>query len=421
MSGSHIRYKNKQGKLFIPVNMDGGTWKENFITTPKIFALGAILFITLWLIMTMIESEITIAAKIVITAIWIFIAQLVIRYIVFEEKYYYKMYKELQSNEITTPSLFWNIAFIKDTDEGALLTYTDYKIGAIIKFERGTITGQTEDFKQQHYDAVADFYKELLQRKYKFVQLNIMEQSGNDPRIAELEKLLNKSDNKNIRRLMELEIGYIKSITTRSLYDSDYLLVYTNDTSKLDYIIGDITECFYRMLNGAFIGFRVLTTKEIVELVKEEYGVKYFNYVDATLDMYKNNGIIREKPFELVGINFTDKERLAVGEKEINYILKKASDEMNDTLTSTSLSLKDELKKLNEREKKEVDFGGLGVGKKEKKGKSSEEFLSLFEEENQGDTFKEKIDNSDEKIQLEKLKDSGDEEVLIDEDEFIDF
>lgn len=424
MSYNHIKYKNKQGKLFVPINIAGGTSKENFITTPKIATICVILGITAWLIMTFIESSLSFISKTIIMLAWLFVVQLAVRYIVFEEKYYYKMYKELQKNEITSPSLFWDIAFMKDTDEGAILTYNDYKVGIIIKLDRGTITGQTEEFREQHYNTIADFYSELLQKKYKFVQLNIMEQSGNDKRIVELEKLIHKSDNKNIRRLMELEVGYIKSITTHSLYDNDYLLIYSEDTSRTNYIIGDIAECSYKLLDGAYTGFRVLNTKDIIELVKEEYGVKYFNYTDATLDMYKNNSVVREKPFNLVNINFKDKDKVAVSQRALNYILKLASDKLNRADNDTQKSLKDSLVELDKKQDKKVEFNELRY-KKENVKKGSEEFLSLFDgsdiDEKEGNTLIENQGNIEDDFQQETESKLVVEEVVEEEDEIIDF
>ena len=71
----------------------------------------------------------------------------------------------------------------KETEEGAILIYSSSKIGVIFRLERDTITGKEPEFKEYHYDAVSDFYKEIVYRKYKFVQMNVMEQAGNDNRL----------------------------------------------------------------------------------------------------------------------------------------------------------------------------------------------------------------------------------------------
>ena len=60
------------------------------------------------------------------------------------------MYKQLKESEITTPAIFWDIASIKDTIDGAILTYSDAKIGILLRIERDTITGKPPEFKETH-------------------------------------------------------------------------------------------------------------------------------------------------------------------------------------------------------------------------------------------------------------------------------
>ena len=75
-----------------------------------------------------------------------------------------------------------------------------------IRLERDTITGKDKDFRETHFDAISEFYKEMNNRQYQFVQLNIMEQAGNDPRIDTLDELVLKSDNANLAELIEMQV-----------------------------------------------------------------------------------------------------------------------------------------------------------------------------------------------------------------------
>ena len=132
--------------------------------------------------------------------------------------------------------------------------------------------------------------------------MNVMEQAGNDNRLLELDKLINKSDNENIRNLMEKQIGHIKGITRRTLTESEYFLIYTDDLSKVDTIIEDVTDIIYKALDGAYIGYYILNYQNIIEFVKDMYNIKYFDGTEATLTMFRNNGISTKKPFKIKGI-----------------------------------------------------------------------------------------------------------------------
>lgn len=361
MANTSRRQLDSAGNQFMPMNVEGGSWDENFISTKKLVAMGALFFILLFMIMVYADQGTSFGRVAIGICLWLLAAQWVVRYIVFEEKFYYKMYKIMKDHEITTPAIFWDITSIKDSYDGAIMTYSDTKIGILVRLERDTITGKNKDFKETHYDAISDFYRELVQSKYKFVQMNVMQQAGNDPRLDELSKLIHKSDNKNICELMEREIGFIKSISHKTLYESDYILIYTSDLQKVDSIIDDAVECIYKILDGAYIGYRVLTAREIIEFVKEIYGVKYFNYTQATLDMFKLSGTHTGKPFSICEIQYTDGSSQNITNYEINKIYQMTSDVMSGTRRIEDISLQETLKR-KEVKNNGVSFEDLSKG-----------------------------------------------------------
>ena len=272
------------------------------------------------------------------------------------------MYLELKDHEISSPALFWDIASIKDTDDGAIVTYSDARIGIMVKVERDTITGKTKEFRETHYDAISDFYREVATNRYSFVQMNIMEQAGKDPRLTELSKVVYKSDNDNICKLMEMQVGHIKNITRSSLYESDYFLFYTPDLSKVDTIIQDISECIFKLLDGAYISYKVLNSKDIVDFVKEEYGVNYFNSTDASLQMFDRASANVIAPFTVKGILWTDGENQELTSKEINNLRSITSSVIRETKEQKDISLKSTLYRKNTKNKIGVDFSQLSEG-----------------------------------------------------------
>ena len=364
MANTSRRYIDKNGKMFIPMNLEGGSWNEHFVTTPKLVCIAIIVFSAVLLGFYLADKEASLSSYITIYGIWAAVSSFILRFIVFEEKYYYRMYKQLKKYEITTPSVFWDIASVKDTMDGAILTYSDAKVAVLIKLERDTITGKHPDFKETHYDAISDFYKEIVNKRYSFVQLNIMERAGNDPRIDNLDKLLYSSDNANIRKLMELEIGHIKNITHHTLYESEYVLIYTSDTSKMDSIIDDAIDIVYKVLDGAFIGYKILRARDIIEIMKEEYGVRYFNYTEATLNMFEDKGIHIKNPFEITKIVYTDGDVQNVTPEVLSKINSITSDFENYALNFRNKSLKEALNSNRNQNNKVdgVDFDNLSEG-----------------------------------------------------------
>lgn len=325
MANTERRYRDRRGNTFIPMNVDGGSWNENFMTTTKMVALGILAAVLFLLVVWLKDSVASLLSWICVLCLYVFGAQFVLRYVVFEEKYYYAMYKQRKIAEITTPSTFWNIASVKNTSDGAVLVYSDAKVGIVVRLERDTITGKDEEFRERHYDAISDFYRELNTRLYSYVQCDLMDPAGNDPRLPELDKLINKSSNKNLVKLIEMMVGHIRYKTRHTLFETDYILVYTSDMSRTESIITDTIECLFKLMDGAFIGYSILNGNGIIEMIKEQYGVKYFDYSEATLDMFRSNGVSTEPALTISRIEFSNGDSQEIGNVELKKLNNLAS------------------------------------------------------------------------------------------------
>lgn len=354
--------------MLIPMNVDGGGWDDKFINSTKLAILLILMFLDIGVIAWSTQLYIALAGKIVIYLILAFITQWVIRFLIFEEKYYYRMYKKMQQYKTSNPSVFWNIAMMKDTDDGAILVYSDGKVGILVRLERDTITGKQEAFRETHFDAISDFYRELNLKGLSYIQMNIMEVAGKDPRLAVLDKLVVNPDNKNISKLIESEVAYIKKITRATLFESDYVLIYTTDMNRSDTLISDAIDCIYKILEGGFIGYSILTSREILERVKEEYGVKYFDYTEATVNMYKNNGLSIPQAVSISGINYTSGKYQEVDNIGRKRLITLASYVDRGILKEGEWSVETALQgKIRKDKDKKEDLVGLEFIKEDKK------------------------------------------------------
>lgn len=365
-------YIDRNGNMFMPMNVEGGIWNESFFTTTKLMTIGGMILTLLVLIFSLQSDNASWKQYLIVLSVWFIACTYLTRYVIFEEKFYYRMYKELQQHEISTPALFWNIASIKDTDDGAVITYSDARIAVMVKIERDTITGKSKDFKEVHYDAISDFYKEVATNRYCFVQMNLMEKAGKDPRLNELSKIVTKSDNDNICKLMEMQVGHIKNITHASLYESDYFLFYTPDVSKVDSIIQDVSECIFKLLDGAYIGYQILTNKDIVELVKEIYGVNYFNSTEASLMMFDKNVAQNIVPFTVTGVVWDDSYEQEFNNSEKTKARNITSKVVRETLGTKDMALKKTLYRREDKNKIGIDFSAIeNIPKQHKENRKS--------------------------------------------------
>ncbi len=329
MNSKRLRM-NEQGRMFIPMNVEGGGYDENFFSTPKLITVGLLVLVLVILIATLASPENRLSAlgKVLAVLFYLFIASFVVRYVIFEERYYFKMYKKMLANQNPTTAVFWRIAAIRDTVRGGILRYSDGKYGAILKLERDSIIGKNSEFRESHFDALSDFYKEIALRKLAFVQLNMMERADNDSRIPALDTLILNEPNANLRKVLQLELGYIKNRSRETLYETDYILVYTTKLERVDSLISDLQACASILLDGAYSGFEILGQREIIDLHKEIFGIGYFNLSEASINTFNEVGA-KKKAITLKALKLTNGRTVELTKRDtdiINRLLKRVED-----------------------------------------------------------------------------------------------
>lgn len=344
MANSARRRIDNQGRMFIPMNVEGGGYDEKFLDTKKVVWIVSLLMMWIFITLTINSTEyMSKLGKNLLIIGGLVITFYVVRFAIFEERYYYKMYKKMQLYSNPTTDVFWNVASIKDTNRGSILMYSDMRVGVIIKLERDSIIGRDDDFIENHFDAVSDFYRELMLRDLSFVQLNMMEQAGKDPRLPKLDKLVMETENPNVKMLLELELGYIKNLTRATLYETDYILIYSNRLDRIDTIIDDVEDCAYRLLDGAYVGYDVLNSKEIIDLHKEIFGISYFDYSEAAINTFRTVNVSNKPAVELRTINLNNGSRIELTNKDILAIKRLASYVENGSINEENISILDAL------------------------------------------------------------------------------
>ena len=410
MNSKRLRM-NEQGRMFIPMNVEGGGYDENFFSTPKLITVGLLVLVLVILIATLASPENRLSAlgKVLAIVFYLFIASFVVRYVIFEERYYFKMYKKMLANQNPTTAVFWRIAAIRDTARGGILRYSDGKYGAILKLERDSIIGKNSEFRESHFDALSDFYKELALRKLAFVQLNMMERADNDSRIPALDTLILNEPNANLKKVLQLELGYIKNRSRETLYETDYILVYTTKLERVDSLISDIQACASILLDGAYSGFEILGQREIIDLHKEIFGIGYFNLSEASINTFNEVGA-KKKAITLKALKLTNGRTVELTKRDtdiINRLLKRVEDgEVDISDISVLKALGDNRFVSTTAERGSWGLHGLDIdlGEEEQDSDTSEEECGVSE----------KPAESDEKVREEKgRKVSVEEEVKI--------
>lgn len=414
MNSKRLRM-NEQGRMFIPMNVEGGGYDENFFSTPKLITVGLLVLVLVILIATLASPENRLSAfgKVLAVVFYLFIASFVVRYVIFEERYYFKMYKKMLANQNPTTAVFWRIAAIRDTVRGGILRYSDGKYGAILKLERDSIIGKNSEFRESHFDALSDFYKEVALRKLAFVQLNMMERADNDSRIPALDTLILNEPNANLKKVLQLELGYIKNRSRETLYETDYILVYTTKLERVDSLISDIQSCASILLDGAYSGFEILGQREIIDLHKEIFGIGYFNLSEASINTFNEVGA-KKKAITLKALKLTNGRTVELTKRDtdiINRLLKRVEDgEVDISDISVLKALGDNRFVSTTAERGSWGLHGLDIDLGEEE---EEEELDNDTSDEEREVSEKEVENGDKARVEESRKVSIEEEVKI--------
>ena len=405
---SQRRRRDASGRTFMPKNMDIGDRQDSFMSTPKLFMLvGIFLIFVVWFLWAG-TIGLSKFGYMVTGVPVLFIVQLIVRYGIFQEKYYYKIWQRDKQLGNPTASAFWNVASIRTSSLGDVLVFADLKIGCVLELEKDTIIGRASDNQEKHYDAWSEFYKALNLKDYSFVQLNIMEPAGKDVRLQELSDIAVSSPNAGVQMVLEASVGYMKEISRATLNERDYILVYTKKTSKMDTIVEDAIEFGSKLLEGSYAAVKVLSSKEAFNVMRDLWNVNVFNGIEAQMDVYRHAGYKIEEPLKVVTIfkdNFNtqieldkkatdrlkkaskllDNSRISVAEWDIGEILEGKYDAIDlDTVLDVTYSgdVEETVQKVNERNRKIKEYQEKRLEEaKNKKAKSKEKSknpLNLF-------------------------------------------
>lgn len=339
-------YKNSEGKMFRPMNVEGGDYRTKTLTTPKLVALVFILMSSIIIPLYLNSVHSALGIKAVVLVILAIINLQILRYVIFEEKMYYRMYKETKGDAVVSPTKIWGIASIDDTEEGAILNYSDGKIGIVVKLIRGAVVGRGEGFINQHYSYVSDSIRNLVIKRFRFGYMNLMETSESDSRVSALDKLIKTTDNAKLDWLVNTQVGHLKRLAKSVYGESEYFIICTDKFTMKDTIIREALEALDVITNGAYDCVEVLSRREVNNCFKMLNNISYFN--PNEISDSENSTIV---PFIISGVVWSDGTEQKLTKSEQSKIKLYA----NEVMTGTT---KSSLKKLIYRKDSGIELKG---------------------------------------------------------------
>ena len=280
-------YRNERDKIFIPINVEGSSKEttSSFWNTYKTFYSACVFAMLIGVIFFLREAPIHIKLGGIFG--YLFAISFLVRVFIFEEGYYKKVYKRLEQYKEATGGIAWGIVYEDVRENGTVVSFIDGYIGCFVRMVKGSKVGQLDTFETAHRENMAEFYHQLNLKNYRCMYIDTMDTAGSDKRLDELARFIKKERNPNIRELLELSLGYMRNIAESYFIDTDVMLIYTNDGTRVDDIVEDSLELGTLLCGAGYIDRIIMDENDIMNLHKSLLGLRYFNITNAKSDLFE--------------------------------------------------------------------------------------------------------------------------------------
>lgn len=311
--------KNEKDEMFIPLDVEGDSESHTavFMSPQKV---TLIFIMAVMLIPAFIYIQSLRPAKRILDIVLLVILYIIlIKFVIFEELYYKKAYKEVKKNELITSGKLWGIMYVNDLPQGASVGFVDGYTGCFIRLERGSIVGQPDDYTERCDEIYSNFLQECNKLGYFVKIINTMELASKDKRLQELSDKIKDEPNKMIREMLNMNMAYMKTITDYAYYDTETILLYTPNSLKLNTIIDDAIDLSGKLLQGAYLSRKILRESDLVDLHTGMNNVVYIDLLNAKSEVFDSNTNTTRK-FKLKSLNFKNGNKFMLDDGQIKKI-----------------------------------------------------------------------------------------------------
>lgn len=294
--------RDNADNIMLPVNVEGLIDNEGLTTKQGIVLfglLGILLIDVLWFKDTRLGA--TFIGWFVNIAIWLFLAQFLIRKFVIDEDYKMAQVEQMDKFVRCAPAIMWDVMAVNDDTN--VMQYSDGRVGVIIGIEQATIVGREPSFKDIHYDSISDFLRELNKGGLKWMHIDLMMNAKNDKRLTVLAETVNKCDIPAIKEKTTLHLGFLRGLEVRTLYEMEFYLVVANATTGAPKMLSIIEEALVYLDEAAYNQVATINRVGLNYLMAEMSVVDSFDADETMRQLAKKQQVIKQA-FDIQTVEF---------------------------------------------------------------------------------------------------------------------
>ena len=270
----------KKSKVFTPLNLSFSIQKYSNSLIIGI-ALGVIV-LTIGIIIT-VKASVDLMFSPIFGSGWFkafgffvsfYVALFIFRKVGLREHELTRLYNEMIDHEITTINDLWDILSL----DGAVATYADNSCKVFLRCEKGFVISRPEQHREQHYKALEQFLKFLLDKGYSIDYYNYRDRNANTEPLANLEDRLNSNPNRFLRDYGNSVIKYCRNLEYQcSDSEIEYFVITSRDQNMSAYLEASVESATEFLQGSLYEDIRICGMDDIVEFIELINRIKGIN------------------------------------------------------------------------------------------------------------------------------------------------
>lgn len=308
--------------IYIPAQLESTQASKRENESQKVlFSIGLFTVAIIIIILLVINSELSLLAKILLSAIDLLVFTSLIRFFIIKERSLASKIKLLEENNYTfSTRVFWKIYRI-DTNYPYICYFKNGEVGLFVRLEKDSTLGNEVEIKYNHFESVGEAYRKLANTKLKMRYIDVMDNVGDDNRFEYLYDILNKSNCSKLKEVYTEIYEHMKLEMKEQYVTQDIYLFKMRGSEKKLY--SDTLEVLSLMLDGSYVSYTILDSVDIGELTKRIMNLDEFSVNQACKSTKEVSKVKNITPIYSITV---DGERIEFGktseEKKVDLVIK---------------------------------------------------------------------------------------------------
>lgn len=263
---------------FVPMTIDGSS--HNGVVSLKRLIVGIILEVLLfvtWIVSMMLVRVLVLDVLIFLALLWI--AFIVLRKVIWNERVMLNMYRYQKDNEVSTISNMWSIYNISDS---GIISYCSGTVGVVVEIGNRSITCASSAELLNYMVARADLMRRIGNAGFGCVYLNRTTTEINTDNLDRLEKFSKDYSAPELVSHNRSQLKYNRKLISRhAKVEKELLLIYTPEFNRTKELYTFCTSVKDLLKGSVFSNHKVLNKGEVIRLFLDIVGVSFFDYSKA--------------------------------------------------------------------------------------------------------------------------------------------